>query len=40
MKLRNAYKPAVEKHKGKRIVRIPRRIWENNDKPGLEGIGC
>jgi hypothetical protein len=38
--VRNAYKPAVEKHKGKRIIRIPRRIWKNKNNSDLKGLGC
>jgi hypothetical protein len=37
--IRHAYKLVDEKHKRKRIVRIPRRIWENDDNPDLKGIG-
>jgi hypothetical protein len=37
--IRNVYKILVEKPEGKRPLRRPRHIWENNIKMNLKGIG-
>ena len=37
---RNAYRILVGKREGKRLLRKPRRIWEDNIKMDLREMGC
>jgi hypothetical protein len=38
-KKRNAYRIFMRKPKGKRSLKIPRRMWEDNTKRDLREIG-
>jgi hypothetical protein len=38
--MRTAYKISVEKPEEKRLVRRPRRRWEDKSKMDIKEIGC